>query len=52
MLTEIDIARIMAAKTELAESIADDSDFEMFDYDDVFEILDEDMSVSETNGLM
>ena len=52
MLTEVDIERIMAAKRQLAESIADDLDFNLVDDDELFEILDDDMPVSETNGLM
>lgn len=52
MLTEVDIERIMAAKRQLTESIADDIDFDLVDADEVFEILDDDTPVSETNGLM
>lgn len=52
MLTEVDIERIMAAKTELAESIVSDNDFYLTDDDELFELLDDDLPVSETNGLM
>ncbi len=52
MLTEVDIERIMAAKRQLAESIADDNDFDLLEDDDVFEMLDDDIPISETNGLM
>jgi hypothetical protein len=52
MLTEVDIERIMAAKKQLAESVADDSDFELVDDAAFFELLDDDIPVTETNGLM
>ena len=52
MLTEVDILRIMATKTQLAESIADDSDFDPIIDDEIFEMMDDDIPVSETNGLM
>ena len=52
MLTKIDIERIMEAKTQLAESIADDSDLELIINDEIFEMIDEDIPISETNGLM
>ena len=52
MLTEVDIERIMAAKMQLAESVADDIEFDLFDNDEFFEIPDDDTPVSETNGLM
>lgn len=53
MLTEIDIERIMSAKKQLAESIADNREFDLIvDDDDYFEIMDDDIPVSETNGLM
>jgi len=52
MLTEEYIERIMAAKRQLAESIVDDRDFCLIDDDEIFEIMDEDIPVSETNGLM
>ena len=52
MLTEVDIERIMAAKRQLAESIADDSDYDFIDEDEEIEIYDGDAPVTETNGLM
>jgi len=52
MLTEVDIERIMAAKRQLTESIVDDSDFDLIIDDEIFEIIDDDIPVSETNGLM
>jgi hypothetical protein len=52
MLTEVDIERIMAAKRQLTESILDDSDIDPLIDDEIFEILDDDTPVSETNGLM
>ena len=52
MLTEVDIERIMTAKTQLAESIADDSDFDLIIDDKILEIMDDDIPVSETNGMM
>lgn len=52
MLTEVDIERIMAAKRQLAESVADDSDFELVDDAEIFELMDDDIPVTETNGLM
>jgi len=52
MLTEVDILRIMAAKTQLAESISDDSDFDPIIDDEIFEMMDDNIPVSETNGLM
>jgi hypothetical protein len=52
MLTEVDIERIMASKRQLAESVADEGDYELLEDDEVFQILEEDLPVSETNGLM
>ena len=52
MLTEVDIERIMAAKRQLAESVADDSQFDLLEDDEVIEIFDDDAPISETNGLM
>jgi len=52
MLTEVDILRIMAAKSQLAESIADDSGFDPIIDDEIFEVMDDDIPVSETNDLM
>jgi hypothetical protein len=52
MLTEVDIERIMAAKRQLAESIADDNTFDMIIEDEIYEMLEDDIPVSETNGLM
>jgi len=52
MLTEVDIERILAAKTQLAESIVDDSDFDLINDDEILDMMDEDIPVSETNGLM
>jgi hypothetical protein len=52
MLTEIDIQRIMATKQQLAESVAEDRDFDLVEDDEVFQMLEEDLPVSETNGLM
>jgi hypothetical protein len=52
MLTEVDILRIMAAKTQLSESIIDDSDFGPIIDDEIFEMMDDDIPVTETNGLM
>ncbi len=52
MLTEVDIERIMATTQQLAESVADDRDFDLVEDDEVFQMLDEDLPVSETNGLM
>ena len=52
MLTEVDIERIMAAKKQLAESIANDSDVELIDENAEIEVYDEDTPVTETNGLM
>lgn len=52
MLTEVDIERIMSAEKQLAESIADATEFDLIDDIEVIEMLDEDIPVSETNGLM
>ena len=52
MLTEVDIERIMAAKRQLAESVAVDSDFELVDDTEFFELMDDDTPVTETNGLI
>ncbi|UCB53883.1 MAG: hypothetical protein JSW45_07895 [Thiotrichales bacterium] len=52
MLTEVDVKRIMAAKMQLAESITDHWDIEQSDDDEIFEVMEEDTSVTETNGLM
>jgi len=52
MLTEVDIERIMAAKTQLAESVADDSELDLIIDDEIFELMGDDAPVSETNGLM
>jgi hypothetical protein len=52
MLTEVDIERIMAAKTRLAESVADDSELDLVIDDEIFELMGDDSLVSETNGLM
>ena len=52
MLTEVDIERIMAAKTRLAESVVDDCELELIIEDEIFELLGDDSPVSETNGLM
>ena len=42
----------MAAKTQLAESVADDCDFDSIIDDEIYEMMDDDVPVSETNGLM
>ena len=42
----------MAAKRQLAEYVADDSDFELIDDTEIFELMDDDIPVTETNGLM
>jgi hypothetical protein len=52
MLTEVDIERIMAAKTQLAESIVDDSDYDLTFDNETLEMANDDIPVSETNGLM
>ena len=52
MLTEVDIERIMAAKRQLAESIAEESEFEFTEDDDERQVFEEDAPVTETNGLM
>ena len=52
MLTEVDILRIMAAKTQLAESIVDDNEYNPINDDEIFEMMDDDIPVTETNGLM
>ncbi len=52
MLTEVDIERIMAAKRQLAESIADDNTVDLIIEDEIFEMMEDDIPVSETNGLM
>lgn len=52
MLTEVDIERIMAAKRHLAESIADESEFEFTEEDNEIQVFEEDTPVTETNGLM
>ena len=52
MLTEVDIERIMSAKIQLSESVAENTDFDCIDEIEIFEMLDEDPPVSETNGLM
>ena len=52
MLTEVDIERIMAAKRQLAESIVDESTFELIDEFEEIEDYEEDTPVTETNGLM
>ncbi len=52
MLTEVDIERIMAAKRQLAESVADYSEFAFIDEDVEFEFFDDETPVTETNGLM
>ena len=52
MLTEVDIERIMSAEKQLTESIADATEFDLIDDIEVIEMLDEDIPVSEINGLM
>jgi hypothetical protein len=52
MLTEVDIERIMAAKRQLAEAVADNSDFELVDKAEINELMDDDIPVTETNGLI
>ena len=52
MLTEVDIERIMATTQQLAESVADVSDFDLVEVEEVFDLLEDDLPVSETNGLM
>jgi hypothetical protein len=52
VLTEVDIERIMAAKRQLAESVADHSDFELIEDVAEIEASDDDTPVTETNGLM
>ena len=52
MLTEVDIQRIMSAKAQLSESIAEDTYFDYFDEIEILELMDDDTPVSETNGLM
>jgi hypothetical protein len=52
MLTEVDIERIMASKQQLAESIADETGFDLVNDDEAYQMLEQDLSVSETNGLM
>ncbi len=56
MLTEVDIKRIMHAQRRLAESIAEEIQEEemqqLLDDDELFEMLDVDLPISETNGLM
>ena len=52
MLTEIDIERIMAAKRQLAESIAEESEFEFTEENYELQVFEEDAPVTETNGLM
>lgn len=52
MLTEVDIARIMAVKTELAGSIASDTEFDLLEDDELIDMMENDLPVSETNGLM
>jgi hypothetical protein len=52
MLTEVDIERIMATRQQLAESVADVSDFDLVEVEEVFDLLEDDLPVSETNGLM
>jgi len=52
MLNEVDIERIMAVQKQLAESVADDGDFELIEDTEILESMDNDTPVSETNGLM
>ena len=53
MLTEVDMERIMAAKRQLAESIASDDHIDTLDDSEIIEMLEEnDGAVTETNGLM
>jgi len=52
MLTEVDIERILAATRQLANSVADDSNIDQIDDCEIFEMMDDDIPVSETNGLM
>ena len=52
MLTEVDIERIMYSKQQLAESVADESNFNLVEVEEVLDLLEDDLSVSETNGLM
>ena len=53
MLTEVDIERIMAAKRQLAESIASDDHLDTLDDAEISEMIEEnDCAVTETNGLM
>jgi len=52
MLTEADIERIMAAKRQLAESIVDDTEIDLNHDDEIFYMTDDDIPVTETNGLM
>jgi hypothetical protein len=52
MLTEVDIERIMSATRQLTESFADDSNIDLVDGAEIYEWMDDDIPVSETNGLM
>lgn len=52
MLTEVDIERIMAAKRRLAESLAEESEFDFIEENDDTGTYEEDAPVTETNGLM
>ena len=56
MLTEVDIERIMSSQRQLAESLTEspfgEDNHNMLDDDELFQMLDTDLSVSETNGLM
>ena len=46
MLTEVDIERIMAAKKQLAESIAEESEFEFTEEDNEIQVFEEDTPVT------
>ena len=52
MLTEVDIERIMAANRQLAESVNDDSEYELIDDIEIVETQEEDTPITETNGLI
>ena len=43
---------MLAAKTQLAESVADDSELDLIIDDEIFELMGDDSPVSETNDLM
>ena len=52
MLTEVHIKRIMTARKQFTGSAVAYCDYGLMEDIEIFEMLDEDTPISETNGLM